>query len=96
MFVWVIEKQMEGVFNGTAPNPVTNAELMETLRKVLGRPWAPPAPKFAMKAAEKLLDLPASLALDSTRVVPRAALGKGFGFKFEAIEPALRDLLVEP
>ena len=40
---------MTGVFNACAPAPVSNAEFMCELRGVLGRPWSPPAPEFAIR-----------------------------------------------
>ncbi|HEY0866821.1 MAG TPA: TIGR01777 family oxidoreductase [Fimbriimonas sp.] len=82
-----------GPVNLCAPRSVTNSEMMSSLRKVLGRPWAPPAPSLAVKALGALGGPDPSLALASTRVVPRLALAKGFTFKWPELEPALKDLL---
>jgi uncharacterized protein (TIGR01777 family) len=43
MFLAAIERDDFGVFNATAPNPVTNAELRE-MRRAVHRPWSPPVP----------------------------------------------------
>jgi uncharacterized protein (TIGR01777 family) len=45
MFMQCIEDaQLSGAYNATSPDPVTNAEFMRELRRVLRRPWSPPVP----------------------------------------------------
>lgn len=83
-----------GVFNATAPNPAKNAVFMRELRRVLDRPWSPPAPKFAVHLFAPLLGTDASLALGSQRVVPKRLLAAGFQFQFPELRAALEDLLV--
>lgn len=82
----------EGAFNLTAPNPATNAEVGRAIAKVLKRPYYLPAPKFAFDLAFGEIG---ALVTQGQRVVPSRLLTHGFEFKFPAIEPALRDLLVE-
>lgn len=81
---------LRGPINGTAPNPVTNAELTSTLGKVLRRP-------ARLRAPAKLLRLAfgemAELLLQGQRVRPRRALAAGFQFRFADLDPALRNLL---
>lgn len=85
---------LTGVYNLCAPAPVTNAEFMRTLRGVLGRPWSPPAPEFAVRlAAGPLLGVDPNLALHGQRCVPQRLIAAGFAFRHPAIGPALRDLL---
>ena len=85
---------LSGTFNVCAPNPVTNAEFMRTLRRQLGRPWAPPAPEFAVRLfAGPLMGADATLALHGQRCAPQRLLAAGFKFAHPALEPALRDLL---
>ncbi len=93
MMFWAIENNISGPINGTAPNPVTNADFMTTLRKVVGRPWAPPTPAFGLKLVNKVGGPDPSVLLDSTRAIPKQALDKGFKFEFEDLLPALQDLL---
>ena len=81
-----------GAHNTTSPNPVTNAELMRTLRQVLKRPPAPPAPAWAARIGGKVLGIPIEPALASTRAVPRRLQEAGFAFAYPDLLAALRDL----
>lgn len=83
------QEQLTGVFNATAPNPVTNADLMRELRRALHRPWSPPVPEFAARIGSWLMGTEASLALVSQRCVPKRFLEKNFEFEF----PNLRETL---
>ena len=80
-----------GVYNATAPQPVTNAEFSKALGRALGRPAVLPVPKLALKArfGSELGDVIAG----GQRVVPRRALDGGFEFAHPELEPALRSLL---
>lgn len=80
----------EGVFNATAPNPVTNREFTEVLASVLHRPAALPAPAFAIKLA---LGEGATLVLDGQRVFPERTLAQGYRFAFPRLPEALDDLV---
>ena len=79
-----------GVFNLTAPHPVTNRELTRTLARVLGRPGFLPAPGFALRIA--LGELADSL-LEGQRAIPSRLLELGYAFRWPDLEPALRNLL---
>jgi hypothetical protein len=86
--------ELAGVFNVCSPAPVSNAELMRELRGVLGRPWSPPAPEFAVRlAAGPLLGVDPNLALHGQRCTPQRLLAAGFSFRHPAVGAALRDLL---
>lgn len=82
-----------GVLAVTAPEPVRNAELMATLRRVLRRPPAPPIPAFAVRLGSIPLRTDPALGLTGRRVVPSRLLEAGFTFRYPHLEPALRDLL---
>jgi len=85
---------LSGAFNVCAPNPVGNAEFMRTLRRQFGRPWAPPAPEFAVRLfAGPLMGVDPTLALHGQRCAPRRLQAAGFTFAHPALAPALRDLL---
>ncbi len=93
MFVAAIEHEnFSGAFNAVAPNPVTNAEFMHELRRVLHRPWSPPAPAFAVKIGSRLMGSEASLALVSQRCAPEKFLEAGFEFQFPDLRAALENL----
>jgi uncharacterized protein (TIGR01777 family) len=88
---WAIERDdMEGTFNATGPNPVTNREFMRELRRAVGRPWSPPVPEWAVRLGARLMGTEAELALTGRRCVPARFLSMGFKFK----HPNLRDALV--
>jgi hypothetical protein len=93
MFVTAIERpECSGTFNAVGQHPVTNAEFMRELRRVLKRPWSPPAPKFAVRIGAKLMGSEPSLALMSQRCTPKRFLEAGYEFQFPELRPALEDL----
>jgi uncharacterized protein len=90
---WSIRQPIAaGVYNLTAPRPVTNAELMRSLRRHFRRPWCPPAPVLLIRAGAVLADVEASLLLGSIRVVPARLLGEGFRFRYSELPDAIADL----
>ena len=80
----------EGVYNLTAPNPLTNNDFGKALGKVLNRPHLIPVPAFVLKL---VLGEIATLALDGQRAVPQRLQEAGYTFKFTEAKPALADLL---
>jgi uncharacterized protein len=93
--IWAIRlllksRSASGVFNLTAPNPVTNAEFSRTLGRVMKRPSFVPMPAFAFRLAFGEV---ATIVLDGQRVLPKRLLDLGFTFLFPNLEPALRELL---
>lgn len=88
---FLIERETaSGPYNGTAPEPVTNAEFAKTLGRVLKRPAILPMPGFALKL---IVGEMAEILLSGQRVMPQAALDQGFRFRFPTLEAALRDVL---
>lgn len=77
----------EGIFNATAPKPLSNYDFTKTLGRVLGRPTIFPAPAFMLKLA---LGEFAQVLLGSQNAVPKAALDKGYKFHYSELEKALR------
>jgi uncharacterized protein (TIGR01777 family) len=89
----VEDESMNGVYNATGPEPVTNREFMRQMRSVVGRPWSPPVPSWAVEFGAFLMRTEASLALTGRRCVPARFLEGGFRFQFPELRPALNDLL---
>ena len=92
LVLWLVDGgERSGVYNGTAPNPVTNAALSKALGRAVGRPAVVPVPKLAMKArfGSELGEVLAG----GQRAIPRRALDEGFEFSHPELEPALRSLL---
>jgi len=84
---------MPDTLNGTAPNPVTNAEFTQTLARTLSRPAILPVPRFGLKAVFGEM---AEVLLASNRVIPAAAKEAGFSFEYNHLEDALRHILERP
>ncbi len=80
-------------YNGTAPTPATNRDFMAALRKVLHRPWSPPAPAFAVRIGSAIMGIDGELALTGCRAVPQRLQESGFRFEFPDLLPALVDCL---
>lgn len=88
----LIEADVVGPVNLTAPNPVTNAEYTKALGRALRRPTLLPIPM----AGPRLLlgrELADTLLLASHRVVPAALAASGFEFRHPTIEQALAAVL---
>lgn len=80
-----------GVYNITAPEPLTNADFGRTLARVLHRPFWLPVPAFALKLA--LGEMAELLLLSGQRALPERLLRAGFQFQFPTAELALKDVL---
>lgn len=93
MFVNVVNRNsLSGTFNAVAPGAVTNAEFMRELRRVLGRPWSPPAPKFAIYIGAWLFGSDPTLVLVSQRCSVDKFLEVDFKFQFPQLRVALENL----
>ena len=81
-----------GPVNLTAPAPVRNAELADTIGDVLHRPTVLPVPAFGPKL---LLggERADALLFESQRVLPTVLQADGYEFRFPTLEPALRAAL---
>jgi hypothetical protein len=79
-----------GVYNLTAPNPVTNREFACTLGTVMHRPVWAPVPRFALQVA---LGEVSTVVMDGQRAIPKRLQREGFKFNYVDLEPALRNLL---
>ncbi|MCL6294583.1 TIGR01777 family oxidoreductase [Jejuia spongiicola] len=91
LFLYVLEYKLIGVYNGVAPNPVTNMELTKSIAKALKKPlFLPNIPKFFMKL---VLGEMHTLLFGSQRVSSKKIENKGFQFKEYHLQSALKDLL---
>ena len=78
-----------GAFNLSAPNPLSNADFIAALAKVLGRPYWFPAPAFALRLA---LGEMSTLLLDGQFAIPQRLVNLGFVFKFQTAPEAFKSL----
>lgn len=91
LFVYAIQNDLEGIYNGVAPNAVSNQELTKIAASVLHKPLLlPNIPKFAMKLALGEMHI---LLFESQRVSSQKIESEGFDFKYANLRPALEDLL---
>lgn len=92
---FLIDNEVSGPVNLTAPNPARNAEVTRTLGKVLRRPTFLTVPSFGPRLllGRELAD---SLLFMSQRVVPAVLSDEGFEFLHPELEGALRHALGRP
>lgn len=92
IFVEAIEHdRYAGIYNGVAPVPFRNRDLVCELKKAVGRPSIMlPAPELALRA---VMGEMADVVFDSTRVSSEKLESIGFKFLFPNLLPALHDLL---
>jgi len=82
--------QTKGIYNLTAPAPVTNQHFAELLGKTTHKPAWLPIPARLIKL---LLGEAATLALDGRQIYPQRLLESGYIFNFPDPVSALRDLI---
>jgi len=82
-----------GVLVATAPDPVRNHELMDTLRAVLHRPPAPPTPELLVRMGSLVLRTDPALGLTGRRAVSTRLGDAGFVFQHPHLREALENLL---
>ena len=87
----VSDDSFEGVYNATAPNPVTNKEFSIALGKALSRPAIFPMPAFMVKLL--FGEMGDRLLLKGQNVLPGKLLSEGFDFNFKEINSALAESL---
>ncbi|MGQ7249076.1 TIGR01777 family oxidoreductase [Halomonas sp. V046] len=91
MIMTLLEREdLEGPFNGSAPDPVTNAQFTQALGRHLHRPTLIPAPKLALETA---LGEMSRLLLTGARMVPARFTEQGFGFRYPTLDKALDAIL---
>jgi uncharacterized protein (TIGR01777 family) len=90
LYMFAMEHDITGALNGTAPNPVTNADFTAELGKTLGKPAFLTVPKFALEA---LFGEMAEMLLEGQRVMPEAAQKLGFSWKYPRLGECLHNLL---
>lgn len=83
-------EQSEGVFNCTAPKPVTNEDFTFSMKKISHAKIDVPIPALALRVL--VGEMADELLLVGQRVVPTRLLSSGFHFKHTAIDSAIKDI----
>ena len=90
---FIIKKEMTGKVNIVSPNPISNSDFMQELRKAVGVPFGIPLNQLFLEIGSFFIRTETELVLKSRNVIPKRLLEKGFAFKFENIDPAFQNLL---
>lgn len=89
---FLIDTNISGPVNLTAPAPATNADVTKSMAHALHRPALLPAPKFALQAVLGEFSVE---VLGSTRVVPKVLSDAGFTWLDPTVDSAIATLLAE-
>ncbi|MGD1905252.1 MAG: TIGR01777 family oxidoreductase [Leptolyngbyaceae cyanobacterium] len=81
------DSQMQGIYNATAPNPVTMTQACEALGQALNRPSWLPVPDFVI---ETLLGDAAVVVLKGQKVLPRRTQATGFTYQYPQVTAAMK------
>ena len=88
---YCLQNQLEGYINSTAPNPVRQRDLIQTIAKAVGVPqFLPGIPKFFMSIA---LGEMHKLVYDSIYAKPERLLNSRYPFQFPEISSCISDLI---
>jgi hypothetical protein len=91
---WLMDHpELDGPFNMAAPQPITNANFMKSMRKVLHRSFGLPAYEWMLEIGAVFMKTETELILKSRKVVPVKLLQSGFSFDFPDAPGALENLL---
>ncbi len=91
IYKFLLTSKAVGVFNGVAPNPVTNNHLTKAMANVMDKPYfLPNVPKFVMQVVLGEMHI---LLYDSQKVSAEKILDAGYGFEFVELDRALEELL---
>ena len=86
-------KELNGIFNASAPQPVTNCEFMGQLRKVKKQTIGYPSPKWMLEMGALIMRTETELLLKSRWVLPERLEQEGFKFTYETVEKALKQIV---
>ncbi|MCC3357304.1 TIGR01777 family oxidoreductase [Bacillus sp. REN16] len=83
---------LTGVFNCSTPNPITNRELMNSLRHAFNRNIGLPSPAWLLELGAIFIRTETELILKSRWVIPERLEKEGFLFTFPTIDEALAEI----
>lgn len=90
IFMHVLQHNLEGIYNGVAPNPATNNTITKVIAKKMKRPlFLPNIPKFAMQLVLGEMHI---ILFESQRVSSKKIEDSGFEFKYVNLDAALEEL----
>jgi uncharacterized protein len=87
--------EIEGTYNCSSPNPVTNREFMQTLRTATGHHIGLPAYTWMLKIGAAIIGTETELLLKSRWVVPTNMLAAGFTFQYPHLPAAIKQIVAQ-
>lgn len=87
------KKELNGVFNCSSPNPVTNRELMNKFRLTMNAKVGLPSPKWMLEIGAFFIKTEAELILKSRWVIPERLEKAGYRFKYSEIDKTIQQIL---
>lgn len=93
IYSWMIDNpSAKGVYNGTAPNPLSNKQFMQMMMDVKGGVGiVAPVPQFVLSA---MLGEMKAVVMTSSNVLPRKLESEGFEFQYPDLGNCFEDLLL--
>ena len=90
----IIQSAMQGIYNVTSDQPVSQQEFMRQLRKAMRMPIGFPATEWMARfGAHYIFRTDPELAIYVRYVAPQRLISEGFRFEFPALDEALADLV---
>jgi hypothetical protein len=86
-------KELSGVYNCSAPNPVSNEILMRSLREKTNTRFSLPSPVWLLRIGAVMIKTETELILKSRWVIPEKLLNAGYTFKYPSLSGALHNIL---
>ena len=90
IYAYILEHKLTGLFNATAPNPVSNYTFTKALGSQLNRPTVFPIPEFILKI---VFGEGSSVLTGSKEIYPKQLVESGFEFRYKNIEDSFAHLL---
>ena len=90
---FLLDNELDGPVNLAAPNPLTNAQFLSTLRRALKIPYALPTARWQLEIGAFVGRTETELLLKSRRVVPTRLLEAGFTFDYPNWSEAARAIV---
>ena len=85
------DNHMNGAYNAVAPDHKTNKEFIQTIAKILNKPfWLPKIPAITIKLIYGEMS---DILLKGTRISSQKIIAAGYIFQFPTLEKALDDLI---
>jgi len=86
-------KYLQGVFNCSAPNPISNKHFMAEMREKMNRKIGLPSPRWMLEIGAVVIRTETELILKSRWVIPERLEQEGYQFKYPKIDGALAEIL---